>query len=196
MADQILSDDDTDLACFAAATTDLEAARKIGAALGGTLFLDERDNWRHLPFRGLLVAAAESPERLSDLGDMGTYRVQQRVVKPGRARVFGLFPMVRAPGLTHEQADAHWRDMHAPLALEQHRYMSEYLQLNVLETISGLAIDGFALCGFDTEDDLRNRFYSEPDGPRIIARDIQRFADPKRSPRRLIATVERFESAG
>ena len=71
--------------------------------------------------------------------------------------------------------------------------MTEYLQLNVLDTLSGIAFDGIALCGFDSEEDLRQRFFSEPNGPEIIAADIQRFADTKRSPRRLIAAVERYQ---
>ncbi len=177
---------------FAAATTDLERARELGAQLHGTFYVDERAQWQHLPFRGLLTALLEDPDQLVDLGDIGVYRIEQRTVKQGTADVFGLFPMIRADGLTHEQADAHWRDVHGPLALEQHAHMTEYLQLNVLETISGPAFDGFALCGFANEDDLRNRFYSEPGGPEIIARDVQRFANPSRSPRRLIASVERF----
>jgi hypothetical protein len=178
---------------FAAATTDLAAARSLAAELGGTLYVDEREQWQHLPFRALLTAQAEDPAVLAAVGDVGTYRAELRHIKPGSAHVFGLFPMIRAPGLSHEQADAHWRDKHGPLALEQHRHMTEYVQLNVLETLSGPAFDGIALCGFASEDDLRHRFYSEPGGAEIIAADIQRFADTKRSPRRLIATVERYQ---
>ncbi len=178
--------------CYATATTDLEGARALGAEIGATLYADGRTEWQHLPFRGLLVAGADAAGALAGVADVGSYRIERRVIKPGQAEVFGLFPMVRAEGLTHEEADAHWRDKHGPLALEQHGYMTEYLQLNVLETLSGPAFDGFALCGFATEEDLRERFYSEPGGPEIIARDVQRFANPKRSPRRLIAVAERF----
>lgn len=180
--------------CCAAATTDPGAARTIGRALGGTLYLDERAVWQHLPFRGLLTVPVDDPGELAGVGDVGVYRLQVRVMKPGTGRVFGLFPMVRAPGLSHAQSDAHWRDVHGPLALAQHAHMTEYRQLNVLTTVSGRAFDGFALCGFASEEDLRNRFYSEPDGPEIIARDVRRFADPKRSARRLVARVERFST--
>ena len=194
MLEETVSDEASplDVQCCAAATTDLEAARKIGADLGGTLYLDERPAWQHLPFRALLTAAIDDPDKLASVGDVGVYQLQSRVIKPGKARVFGLFPMVRAPDLSHAQSDAYWRDVHGPLALEQHAHMTEYLQLNVLETLSGLPFDGFALCGFASEDDLRNRFYSEPDGPGIIARDVRRFADPDRSARRLVAKVERY----
>jgi len=55
-----------------------------------------------------------------------------------------------------------------------------------------LALDGFALCGFETIEDLRERFYSRPDGPEVIAADVKNFADLKNSPGRLIATEQRF----
>jgi hypothetical protein len=176
----------------AAATTDLEGARALAAACGGTLYLDERPEWQHLPFRGLLVVAAEDADSVAGVGDAGTYRLEQRVIKPGRANVYGLFPMVRAPSLTHEQADAHWRDVHGPLAVTHHGYMTHYLQLSVQEVLSGLPLDGFALCGFASEADLRDRFYSTEDGPAAIAADVARFSDLKRSPRRLIAVPEEF----
>ena len=179
---------------MAAATTDLTAARALAAEHRGTLYLDDRPEWQHLPFRGLLTVDLDDPAALSAVGDVGVYRIEQRRIKPGKAQVFGLFPMIHAPDLSHDQADAHWRDKHGPLALEQHAHMTEYLQLNVLETISGRSFDGIALCGFANEDDLRHRFYSEPGGPEIIAADVQRFADPKRSPRRLIASVERYQA--
>jgi hypothetical protein len=58
--------------------------------------------------------------------------------------------------------------------------------------LSGPEIDGFALCGFDSLEDLRERFYTLPDSVKVIAADIQKFADTKKSPRRLIATVQTF----
>ena len=179
---------------FAAATTDLEGARALAAACGGTLYLDERPEWQHLPFRGLLVVAAEDAESVAGVGDVGTYRLERRVIKPGQAAVYGLFPMVRAPSLTHQQADAHWRDLHGPLAIKHHGHMTHYLQLSVEEVLSGLPLDGFALCGFASEADLRDRFYSTEDGPAVIAADVARFSDLKRSPRRLIVTESRFET--
>jgi len=99
---------------------------------------------------------------------------------------------VHFPEITHQQADAHWRDVHAPLALEHHGFMSHYTQLSVVHTLSGLPLDGFALCGFETIEDLRERFYSRPDGPEVIAADVKNFADLKNSPGRLIATEQRF----
>jgi uncharacterized protein (TIGR02118 family) len=100
--------------------------------------------------------------------------------------------MVRAPGLSHQAADAHWRDVHGPLALTHHGFMTHYTQLSVVKNLSGLPLDGFALCGFTSEGDLRERFYSTEDGPAAIAADVRTFSDLKRSPRRLIVTEERF----
>jgi hypothetical protein len=180
---------------FVAATTQLEGARTLAESVGGALYADGRANWDHLPFRGLLVVSDARISALEAVGDVGVYRAQSRVLKSGRARVFGLFPMRRAPGLSHEQADAHWRDIHGPLALMHHGHMTEYIQFSVIRTLAGTTFDGFALCGFATEDDLRQRFYSTPDGPAAIAEDVQRFADVKLSPRRLVVRVQRFASA-
>jgi hypothetical protein len=194
MAEKALSDAG-DGRVFVAATTDLERARTLAESVGGALYADGRENWDHLPFRGLLVASDVQMSALEAVGDVGVYRAQSRVLKPGRARVFGLFPMRRAPGLSHERADAHWRDVHGPLALTHHGHMTEYIQFSVIQTLAGAAFDGFALCGFATEDDLRQRFYSTSDGPAAIAEDVQQFADVKRSPRRLVVRLERFAVA-
>jgi len=193
MGNQDLSDS-VDGPVYVAATTDLEAARSRLTSTGGILYADDRPLWEHLPFRGLLVVAEESAAALDGVGDVGVYRAYRRVLKPGRARVVGLFPLCRAPGMSHEAADAHWRDVHGPLALIHHGDMTEYVQLSVEETRSGATFDGFALCGFETPDDVRHRFYSTTEGPGAIAEDVRRFADVKRSPRRLVAQVERYLS--
>jgi hypothetical protein len=53
--------------------------------------------------------------------------------------------------------------------------------------------NGFALCCFRNEDDLRNRFFNTPEGEAAIARDVAKFADSRESPRRVIST---FAHAG
>jgi uncharacterized protein (TIGR02118 family) len=100
--------------------------------------------------------------------------------------------MVRHPDLTHRQADRHWRDVHAPLALEHHRAMSHYRQLSVVHRLHGPAWDGFALCGFDSLEDLEERFFATPEGRVAIREDVARFADVARSPRRVIVVEERY----
>ena len=58
--------------------------------------------------------------------------------------------------------------MHAPLALKHHAYMSQYSQLSVVTTLRGTPFDGFALCGFESLGDLKERFFSEPDSREVI----------------------------
>ena len=177
---------------LAAATTDLNAARALGERLSGTLYTDEREAWQHLPFRALVTVTTDDIDAVQAVGDVGTYTVYRRLIKAGEAESIGMFPLVRRPDLTHAESDGHWRDQHAPLALEHHIHMTHYTQLAVVANISGLQLDGFALCGFASEDDLRNRFYTTDESVQVIADDIRRFADLKRSPRRLIVREQRF----
>lgn len=169
-----------------AATNNLEGARTFAAANGGYLLEDAREPWEHLPFRGLLVVATDEIEAVAELADVGHYLGAERLIKEGPMEVAGLFPMVHRSDRTRAEADGHWRDVHAPLALEHHRAMSHYTQLAVLHRISGAEFNGFAVCAFMSEDDLRERFYSLPDSVEVIARDIRNFADTRRSPRRLV----------
>lgn len=177
---------------FAAASTDLEKAHNVSRALQGTLYCDEREDWRHLPFRALVTAATDTPSVLAEIADAGFYVVCRRLIKPGACAVIGLFPLVRNPQLSHEEADAHWRDTHAPLALEHHAFMTHYTQLSVVHHLSGIELDGFALCGFDSMKDLRERFYTRPASREVIATDVAKFADTARSPRRLIVVQKEF----
>jgi uncharacterized protein (TIGR02118 family) len=139
--------------------------------------------------------------------DVGAFVVCRRVVKAratatpasaaGETRtalpgVIALYPMVRHPSLSHVEADRYWRDRHAPLALRHHVGMSHYTQLSVVHRLHGPDWDGFALCGFDSLEDLRDRFFDGPAGRVAIREDVARFADPTRSPRRLIVVEESY----
>ena len=177
---------------LAVASTDVSAARALASSLGGTLYADERDASAKLPFRALATVVTDDLEALAAAADVGMYLVCRRLVKPGTPKVVGLFPLVHHPDKTHQQADAHWRDVHAPLALRHHAFMTHYTQLSVVQTLRGAELDGFALCGFDSMEDLRERFFSEPDSRDVITEDIQKFADTRRSPRRLIAIETRY----
>lgn len=177
---------------LAVCSNDPDGARRVAAALGGTLYCDPREPYRHLPFRALLTCVTDALPELRSAADVGLYLVCRRVIKPGSANVVGLFPMVRRRDLSHEQADAHWRERHAPLTFEHHADMTHYSQLSVLHGFSGPEFDGFALCGFASEAALRERFYTHPHSAEVIAADVQRFADPARSPRRLVASVAHF----
>ncbi|NQY91854.1 MAG: EthD domain-containing protein [Deltaproteobacteria bacterium] len=84
---------------------------------------------------------------------------------------------------THEQFDHHWRDRHAPLALEHHPGMAAYQQ-NVVEQVltpNSPAWDGVAVLYFDSPDDLANRLYNDEESQRIIMDDVARFVDLERS---------------
>ena len=102
--------------------------------------------------------------------------------------MIGAFGMVCHPDLDHTAADTHWRDRHGPLALVSHSAMSDYTQLSVLATLSGTPLDGMALCAFASHDDLRHRFYDSDDARAAIAADVARFADTRRSLRRVVVT--------
>jgi hypothetical protein len=177
---------------FAATTNNLELAASTAKALHGTLYCDQRQEWQHLPFRALLTCVTDNPAQLEAVSEVGLYLICRRLIKPGDAAAVGLFPLVRRPDLSHADADAHWRDVHAPLALEHHAHMTHYTQLSVLHRFSGAAVDGFALCGFSSTSDLRERFYTRDESRSIIGADVRNFADTQNSPRRLIATQASF----
>jgi len=83
----------------------------------------------------------------------------------------------------HEQFDQHWRDRHAPLALEHHPGMAAYQQ-NVVEgvlTAKTPSWDGVAVLYFDSPDDLANRLYNDEESQQIIMDDVARFVDLKHS---------------
>lgn len=107
--------------------------------------------------------------------------------------VTAIFPMVHRPDLTHAQGDAHWRDVHAPLALRHHPGMWDYTQLSIVATIAGEPYDGFALVAFASITDMRERFFGDDHDRAVILDDIAKFADPDRSPRRVV-TSERIHA--
>lgn len=176
---------------LAVASSDPAGARGLARALGGRLYVDERDS-EDLPFRALATVVTDDLEAAARVADFGLYLVGRRTMKEGTCAVASLSPMCRRPSLSHQQADAHWRDVHTPLALRHHAAMTSYTQLSVLHCFAGTALDGFALCAFASLEDLRERFFSEPDSRRIISEDIRKFADGRRSPRRLIVTEASF----
>lgn len=178
---------------WAGACSSVARGQQLQAQLQGTLYADEREDPSALPFAALVTGVSDDPATLASHADRGLYLVCERLIKPGQATLFGLFPMFAKAGLSHAQADAHWRDQHAPLALVHHAFMTEYRQLSVVATVSGTPYDGFALCGFNSLEDLRERFFSEPDSREVIGADIAKFADTRRSPRRLLAIPRRLE---
>lgn len=172
---------------LAAASNNTAGCALLAAKLAGNLYVDERDT-QGLPFRALLTVTTDTLQPLEEVADVGLYVICRRLIKPGTPGRIALFPMVHHPDKSHAECDAHWRDKHAPLALVHHAAMTHYSQLSVVHCIHGPAWDGFALCGFDSEQDIRENFYTTKASVGIIAEDVMQFADPGSSPRRLIAT--------
>lgn len=160
---------------------------ELAAEMNGHLYVDQRGA-TGLPFQALLTVTTDSLTPLQDVADVGLYLVCRRLIKPGTPRKIALFPMIHHPQKTRDECDAHWRDVHAPLALVHHAHMTHYTQLSVVNVLAGESFDGFALCGFDSEEDIRERFFTTKESVQVIQDDIQNFADVSQSPRRLIAT--------
>lgn len=184
-----------------AAFSNGELARQVAKALGAWLVLDPRPDTSHLPFAALVAASGDALEPLqaADVGLYVCYRREQKV-DPGRQPAangeltgrIALFPMVRHQDLTHRASDDHWRDIHTPIALRVHAAMTFYTQLSIVQVVRGPEWDGFALCGFGSEADLRDKFYASPEGRKEVERDVIKFANPAASPRRLICDEYNF----
>ena len=185
-----------------AAFSTADAARQLAREANACLLADERESTAHLPFAALVYGVTDRLSAFVDAADVGVYLVCNRVIKsrPGSTTgeqpgVIGVFTLVANPDLGHAKADAHWRDQHAPLALEVHVAMTNYRQFSIVHRFSGPEWDGFALCGFDSLADLRDKFFDTPEGEVAINQDVARFADGRKSPRRILATETRFTAA-
>ena len=189
-----------------AVSNSVERAREVAETVGGTLLFDPREG-EALPFRALVAAVTDDAAAVLEAADVGAYVVCRRVMKSRpeaptsesgavRPGAIALFTMVHHPDLSHREADLHWRDQHTPLALRHHVAMTHYTQLSIVHRIAGPEWDGFALCGFDSLEDLKQRFYETDEGRRAIREDVARFADARRSPRRLIAMEASYEQPG
>ena len=171
---------------------DVAAARAVAAEVGGMVYVDDRLDANGLPFRTLVRAVTDRPGLLDPAASVGRYVVCARPQKlrngpdPSTA-VIHINAMITSPDLTPLEADTHWRDRHVPLALQHHVGMTQYVQLSVVHRIAGPEYQGFALCEFDSMDDLRDRFFDSDEGRRAILADVATFADTASSPRRLLA---------
>jgi uncharacterized protein (TIGR02118 family) len=86
---------------------------------------------------------------------------------------------VRAPQLSHEEFDTHWRDRHAPIALRHHSGMSCYEQCGFHGALTARAtpLDGLALLHFPSGKAFAERFYDSDAGRDAIGADVPRFLD-------------------
>ena len=182
---------------LAGAYSDREKAAETAVRTGGINLAATSAETNHLPFASLVLAVTDELDLFVGDADAGSYLVCERPIKntpllqltkenqPGS---IGIFTMVANADLGARESDRHWRDKHAPLALEVHTAMTHYYQLSVLQRFNGPVWNGFALCCFKNEDDLRNRFFNTPEGETAIARDVAKFADSRKSPRRVLST--------
>ena len=176
---------------FAALGSSGAATLEVAQSDRGTAFVaTERE--REPPFAGLVLAADRAAiEPVADRGlyavDVRRMRHQRRTWPPATPTpgVTAAFVMARRPDLSHEQADAHWRDVHAPLALRHHPGMWHYHQISITEVLAGPSYDGIALCAFASQQEMSERFFGGFEDQAIIAADVARFADIANSPRRV-----------
>lgn len=183
---------------FAALGRDGTAGIDVARATGGSALVANPQ--RVAPTFASLVIA-EDRDALAPVADIGLYRVEVRRMRhqrrfwpegqptPGVTAAYGL---LRKPDLTHEVADAHWRDTHAPLALRHHPGMWHYHQVSIDEVLDGLYLDGIALCAFASEQELAERFFGGPEDEQVIWADVAKFSDTAASPRRVRMTEWRF----
>ena len=183
---------------LAGAFSSREKAAEVASRTQGINLSATAGETGHLPFASLVLSVTDDLSLFVRDADVGSYLICARTIKntpllklkketqPGS---IGIFTMVANADLGALESDQHWRDRHAPLALEVHTAMTHYYQLSVLHQFNGPLWNGFALCCFNNEDDLRNRFFNTPEGEAAIARDVALFADPRKSPRRVIATI-------
>jgi uncharacterized protein (TIGR02118 family) len=118
------------------------------------------------------------------------YAVRRRVIKAqprgeGGARTPGftiVCPSKRAPHLSHEEFDAHWRDRHAPIHVASSPGTCHYEQYTVDEvaTPGAPALDGFGWLSFASAESWETGLFDGEAGQQAIFDDIPRFLDPSR----------------
>ena len=183
---------------IAAVFTDKAEAEKMANLSQSLMFEASAETTEHLPFSALVLGTSVILMDLKQRTDVGLYLVNERAVLNQPLSVLnqdmlpasvGIFPMVANAKIGAKASDRHWREQHAPIALEVHTAMTHYYQLAVMHRFSGADWNGLALCCFANEDDLRNKFYDSSEGKRRVAEDIAKFADTKNSPRRVVARL-------
>ena len=180
---------------IAAVFADKAEARKVAKSSQSLVFEASAETTEHLPFAALVLGTSEGLMDLKQRTDVDLYLVNERAVlnqplslldEDTLPVIAGVFPMVANPEIGPKAADTHWREQHAPIALDVHTAMTHYYQLSIVHRFSGEDWNGLALCCFASEDDLRNKFYNSPEGKRRVAADVMKFADTRNSPRRVV----------
>lgn len=171
--------------------SDSQATVTLANRLGGIAYVNHAGESDKRPYSGVLRVATDDIEAVGAIADVGLYVSFERVIKPlphtpSADRVIGAFGMVGHPTMTHRESDDHWREKHAPLALKSHLAMCDYTQLSFVHTISGVALDGLAMCAFDNRTDLSEKFFNDDQAKADIIADVSTFADTSASLRRVV----------
>jgi hypothetical protein len=175
--------------------SDRKRARAIAEERKGTLYIDEREDISKLPFAALICIDTDDLDGLLEQTDVGVYLVHRRIIKKhvpdksiDQSGLLSLHTLVAHPKMGHRESDDYWRDNHAPLALSIHEAMIYYHQLSILHCFKGPIWDGFAMLGFASLEDLQNKYFNSNAGKAEIFKDVETFADTRKSPsRRLVA---------
>jgi hypothetical protein len=143
---------------------------------------DDRD------FDGALTLDGVARDALPEAD--AAYAVSRRVIKL-RPRVDGgtrtpgftiVCPSIRAPFLTHEQFDAHWRDNHSKIHVASSPGTCHYEQfiVDAILTPGAPGVDGFGWLGFASAHDWETGLFDGEAGQKAIFDDVERFLDPSR----------------
>ena len=125
---------------------------------------------------GPTVAVAGSAQEL-EVSERRVVKERPRGDSGARSDGFTILcPSVRAPSLTHEEFDAHWRDRHAPIHVASSPGTCHYEHL-VLVPGPGVAWDGVGLLSFASVDAYRDGMFDGDAGRRAIYEDIPKFLD-------------------
>lgn len=182
---------------FVVLGSDPEIGQAVAADVGGVAYVANEHTHAKAPFRSVVRAVTSDPDRLTAAADVATHIVYARQIKshdvswergsltPGVSACFGL---VHNENMTHLETDTHWRETHAPLALTHHAAMWDYVQLSVVRTLDGPALDGIAVCSFPTLEDHNERFFNDAESEKIINADVAKFANLRSSPRPALLT--------
>jgi len=182
----------------AAVFSDKAVAADVADLSQSLMFEAAVDDTQHLPFAALVLGASPNLMDFQARADVGLYLVSERTLKNQPLSALradqlpvsvGVFPMVASPQIGPKAADKHWLEHHGPLALEVHSAMTHYYQLTVMHRFTGADWNGLALCCFESEYDLRNKFYNSAGGKQRVAEDVRKFADTQNSPRRVVTRL-------
>lgn len=132
------------------------------------------------------VAMQEESARI--FGDIYAYHVEPGIQRdyqrdwPDGERSPGVkmvYPVQRAPDITHEQFAKHWVEKHVPIVLRYMNGISRYVTNNVIRRIGpGPEVDGFVELHYMDPAAMEGPRYNAPEADAIMAADVAQFIVP------------------